>query len=87
MQMLQTPVAMKTACNGVLASLDPAIPEGGQLFRAALSGNDCPHNLHAGNAGNITDDVRQLDVHLARRFLHAVERLGLIAHLAAPLAH
>ncbi|MNC73008.1 hypothetical protein D3C75_1241390 [compost metagenome] len=78
---------MKTASDAVLTRFDPAISQGGQLFQTAFASDNCPQNLHAGDPGNITDDVRQLDIHLAQRFLHTVERLGLIPNPVGSLSY
>ncbi|MCY1241853.1 hypothetical protein D3C84_915260 [compost metagenome] len=85
MQMLAPPIALKTPSDSLLACLDAAVGQFSQLHRVPFTCADGSQNLHAGYAGNITDDIGQLDVHLAHGLLHPVQGLRLVFHFASPL--
>jgi len=38
----------------------------------AFAPHDCPNDRHAGDAGNVGDDMMQLQVHLRQRLLHVL---------------
>ena len=58
----------------------------GQLHRVALAGHEGPDNSQAGHAGDVADDVLELDVHLRQGLLHVLDVLAGIRyeHLALP---
>ncbi|MCY1306521.1 hypothetical protein D9M70_563850 [compost metagenome] len=86
-QMFHAPVAMQATSNRFLIRLDASISKSRQLLWVALTFNNRPEDLHAGHASDIADDVGELDIHLAQRFLNTVKGLGLIANLITALTH
>ncbi|MNH18426.1 hypothetical protein D3C85_1676240 [compost metagenome] len=85
MQMLAAPIAMKTPSDSLFACLDAAVGQFSQLHRIPFTCGDRSQYLHTGYAGNVTDDIGQLDVHLAQGFLHPVQGLRLVLHFGSPL--
>ncbi|MNI35860.1 hypothetical protein D3C73_898970 [compost metagenome] len=87
MQVFQAPVPVQTAGDCFLVRLDSAIHELRQRLGITFAIDDRPQDSHPCHARNITDDAGQLDVHLAERFLKAVQGLSLIAHFSGSLSN
>ena len=71
-----TPVALQTTSNCVAAGLDAVIFQGGELLRIAFAGQEGVEDGQAGDAGQVADDVVNLQVHLGEGFLK-------VLHMAA----
>jgi len=52
----------------------------GQDFSAGLSGDDIAQDMQPGQAGDVTNDVVHVQVHLQPRFLHTPHVVTDIAH-------
>ena len=49
------------------------VPIGGQHVRIALAVHDRADDAHPGHAGDVRDDVMELQVHLRQRLLHVLD--------------
>ena len=68
-----------------LTVLTALIPQLGQFDRIALALQDGADDQHAGHSRDVTDDLRQFDIHLLHGFLHMLGMTGGVAHLHLPL--
>ena len=73
--MLGPPVAFQRFPDGLGISFDVWIPQLGELCAVPLSSQDGVHNGTAGQAGNVTDDMVDLQVHLRQRLVHVLHVL------------
>ncbi len=87
MQVLGSPVPMQTTGNGLVISFDTTVSKVGQYLRIALAADNGLDDFHPCQAGDIADDIGQLDVHLGQGFLHAIDGFGLIADLHGTLTN
>ena len=79
------PVALQRLGDGRLVGLDPGVAQLRQSSRVPLATHDCLHDVHAGLAGDIADDVVELHVHLGQGFLHMLDMVGCVLHQHDPL--
>ena len=60
------------------------VAQGGQHGRVSLAGHDGADDAQAGRAGDVGDDVVQLQVHLRQRLLHVLDvRRGVVQQALA----
>ena len=59
----------------------------GQHLWIALTGEDGTNDLHSGHAGQIADDVMELDIHLVQGLLHMLNMSTGITGQVVTLAH
>ena len=85
-EMFVTPVTVEAASQSVPAGFDAMIFEGGELLRVALTGQDGIENSQAGDAGQVADDVMDLEVHLGEGFLQVLHVAGTITDEVGPMA-
>ena len=78
--MLLAPVTAQGFLDHVRAGFHARIPELGQLFGVPLSGDNGIHNRQAGSAGNVAENVLELQVHQRHGFLHMLHMLGCHFH-------
>ena len=83
-EVLVAPVAGQRLGDLLGAGFDAAVPVQGQRLGVALTGKDRPDDRLAGHAHHIGEHLRELDVHLNQRLLHALHPTGLLdeQHLA-----
>jgi hypothetical protein len=93
-QVSGAPGAVQRPGDRVLVLLAAAVTQLGQLGRLALAGRDRPEDAQPGHAGEVRDDVLQMDVPLGQGLLQVPQvarRLGdqggALAQVAAPHAH
>ena len=72
-EMFGAPVAVQTAGDHVAAGLDAMILQCGQLLRIAFASEDGVEDGQAGDAGQVADDVVDLQVHLGEGFLEVLD--------------
>ena len=72
-QVLCPPVAIQRLGDGRRVLLAPMIPSLGQLLRVAFPRKDRLDDRQARHAGNVADDVLQLDIHLGEGLLHVLD--------------
>jgi hypothetical protein len=66
------PVAFQTFGDLCTTGLNPRVTEFRELPRVAFSGHDGPHNQLSGHPTQVADHIRELNIHLRQRFLHAL---------------
>jgi hypothetical protein len=66
-------VAGQCLADGLDRRLAPHVAELGERRRRPLSFKDRADDLHAGDAGDVADDVMKLQVHLHERLLHVLD--------------
>ena len=71
--MLSAPVPFQSLGDRSLIVFAPPIAVEGQALGIALAGKDGAENLHPRLAGNITDHLSQLAIHLFKGFLHMLD--------------
>ena len=64
----------------------PHIAVGGQNIRVALACYQRAHDPHAGHAGDVGDDVMELEIHLHERLLHVLDMRGSVIQMPFPQA-
>ena len=79
------PVTVEAAGNGIATGLDAMIFEGGELLGIALAGEDRFEDGQSGDAGEITDDVVDLEIHLGERFLDMLDMTPGITRERGPM--
>ena len=84
-EMFRAPVTMEAAGQGVATGLDAMIFEGGELLGIALAGEDGFEDGQAGDAGEITDDIVDLEVHLGEGFLDVLDMAAGITGEGGPM--
>ena len=65
----------------------PIIAVAGQVRRVVAASDNVAQDFEAGDAGDVTDDERQLDVHLHQRLLHPLDIRPGALHQGLPMAH
>ena len=75
-EMFGEPVAVEAAGDDIFGSFDAWILERGQGERIALPGEDGLEDGLAGDAGEIADDVVELNIHLGERLLEEADLIG-----------
>ena len=75
-EMFWEPVAVETASDDIFGSFDVGIFEGGQGEGIALAGEDGLQDGLAGDAGEIADDVVELNIHLGERLVEEADLVG-----------
>ncbi len=80
--------------DGLLRRTAIGVAEGGQHLWVTLSGDDGADDLHSGLAGDVGEDVVELEVHLGEGLLHmedvgcaVLDELGAVAQEGAQGAH
>ena len=56
--------------DSLFTGLDSRVPQSSEIVRVALAIKNRVDNRQAGNAGNVADDMVELDVHLVESLLH-----------------
>ena len=56
-----------------LRGATPIVAMLGELLRVAVAGDDVAQDPEPGDAGDVADDQRQLEIHLHQRLLHALD--------------
>jgi len=79
------PVTVEAAGNGIATGLDAMIFEGGELLGIALAGEDRFEDGQAGDAGEITDDIVDLEIHLGERLLNMLDMTPGITRERGPM--
>ena len=69
-------VAGERFADGVRLSWQRTSRKSSKRSRVAFAGDDRANDAHAGEPGNVRDDVVQLDVHLHERLLHVLNVRG-----------
>jgi len=80
------PVAVEAAGKGIPAGLDAVVFQGRKLLRIALARADGVEDGQPGDAGEIADDVLDLQVHLGECFLEVLHMAAGIAGEVGPMA-
>jgi hypothetical protein len=75
-EMFGEPVAVETARDDISGSFDVWVFEGGQGEGIALAGEDGLKDGLAGDAGEIADDVVELNIHLGERLVEEADLIG-----------
>jgi hypothetical protein len=75
-EMFGEPVAVEAASDDIFGSFDAWILEGGQGEGMALAGENGLKDSLAGNAGEIADDVVELNIHLGERLVEEADLIG-----------
>jgi len=75
-EMFGEPVAVEAARDDISGSFDAWILEGGQCERIALTGEDGLKDGLAGDAGEIADDMVELNIHLGERLVEKADLIG-----------
>jgi len=84
-EMFGPPRSLQREGNLVLAVMTAFIPQLGQFDGVAFAIQDGVDDRHPGLPRDVTDDFRQLDIHLLHGLLHMLDVTGGIAHLHLPL--
>ena len=71
--------------NDFAAVFAVGIPKCRQLFRIMLPADDGADDFHPGHAGNIADNVVQLDIHQVQRFLHMMNMAHPVGKKIVPM--
>lgn len=79
------PVALERTSDGIAGSFDAMIFECGQLLRIAFTREDRFQNGQTGDAGEIADDVVNLEVHLREGFLQVLHMAAGVAGEVGPM--
>ena len=80
------PIALEGAGDQIAGSFDAMVFEGGQLLGIALAGEDGIEDGQAGDAGQVADDVMDLDIHLGEGFLEVLDVGGGVADQGGAMA-
>jgi hypothetical protein len=84
-QRLAPPRALQGGGNGSLVLLAAGITPPRALRRVTFPSEDGPNDREPSDAGNVADDVLQLDVHLRQGFLHGLDVARRIGQQHRPL--
>ena len=79
----QVPSSARAISSSLRAA--PLVAQRGQLRRVALAGQDGLDDRRAGHAGDVADDLGELDVHLLQRLLHVLDVVRGVADQHLPL--
>ena len=63
-----------------------AVAQPGQLPRVPFADHDGFDDVHAGLAGDVSDDVLKLHVHLGQGLMHMLDVVGSVLHQHRPLS-
>src|SRR6185437_8663104 len=72
-QMLRPVVAGECLCDRLRTGVTTVMAQARQRLRVALSGKDRAYNAQAGRAGDVSDDMVKLNIHLGQRLLHMLD--------------
>jgi len=72
------PIAGEGLGDGLLGGLTGGVAQAGQDEWIALSGDDSAEDLKAGGAGDVGEDVVELEVHLLEGLLHVEDVRGTV---------
>ena len=76
--MLLTVVADQCGADRLGWRMAPDITKGRQNIRIAFTRDNRPNDLHAGRAGDVRDNVMELQVHLHQSLLHMLDVSGCV---------
>ncbi len=85
-EMFSAPVALEGTGDGVARSFDAMIFEGGQLLGIPLARQNRFQDGQTGHAGQVADDVVELEIHLRERFLQVLHMAAGITGEVGPMA-
>ena len=70
------PIPLKAASDGVAGSFDPMVLQGREFLGIAFAGEDGLENEQAGDAGEIADDIVNLNIHLSECLVQVSHVIG-----------
>ena len=79
------PVPLQRPGDGVVVRFHARATKLGQLAGVPFAVHDGLDNVHPGLAGDVADDVLELDVHLGQRLLHVLDMVGSVLHQHGPM--